>query len=570
MERGVLRDRSKAGWLRALWFGALLSLVLLVAGCGGGSTGPAAGGGIGGSGTGDHVAGGGIGGTGTGTVTAVDTGYRAMDSSESGDAGSASGGVASIQLNGTRTFAVTADTLFLIDGEPVTSETFLSKGKGLVARVDVATDVNADFTSGTALRVEGRHLLRGPVTSVAPLRVMGQEVITSSSTVLGGGLAGDSGGAGATPDWQSQLAALFKAGPVYVAVSGYLSGPGQVQATRLSLLARKPAEWKLTGQVASSVNNTIAIGEQTVLLVNGTGNCGPTVESGSFVDVRVVPDFNYLLSITDGEPGMLSASSVTCISTALQVPDGVNTNRLAVGMEGFVSDTTAGDGYTFLLDGQPVLITEATAYRSGSVDGIRVGARVQVDGFLDLATGVLTANAVAFFGGEVLIEAPVSESTTELLRMIGLSVWRTPSTDGDLDLFGSSPSDRLVRVEGVQGLGSVVYAGEVRKTPYVGYGTVSVQAPVEFVWSWHQGKFNMLGLTVDAWGAYFRGPDGQVLSRDQFFSLLKPGMQVRVSSARYHAPSRSLYDAFQISIRPDGDDSSAWSDWNTGTSYWSY
>lgn len=558
MERGFLGDRRSVWLWRALLLGAALTLALFVAGCGGDASGPTAGGGIGGSGTGQPIAGGGVGGTGTGTVTAVGTGYRTMDSSD--DDGENSGAVASIQLNGTRTFTVTEQTQFLIDGVPVDATTFLTEGKGLVVRVDVGGDVNADFTRGTALRVEGRHLLRGPVTSVSPLRVMGQEVVTTPSTVLAGGLGTGYGSAGASADWQAQLAALFKAGPVYLAVSGYVSAPGQVQATRLARVSKPPAEWKLTGEAGSSVQVGFTVGAQTVRLTAGAGNCGPAVRAGNMVDVRFAPDFAYLLSIAGGTPGVLTATSVMCINTALEIPDGVHTSWLAVGMEGIVSDASGGDGYSFLVDGQPVQVTDETTYRSGSEDSIVVGARVQVDGLLDLTTGVLTANALEFFGGEVRIEARLTDATESLLQMIGISVWRTPTTAGDLELFGEPLSDRLVRVEGIQGLGSVVYAERVQETDHESSGSVSVEAPVNYVWPWHEGKFTMLGLTVDTWGAHLQGPDGRYLSRSEFFQVLKPGMQARVSGARYYAPRRTLYDAQQISIRPADDSSGAWSD----------
>ena len=428
--------------------------------------------------------------------------------------------------------------------------------------MDVGIDVNADFTRGTALRVEGRHLLRGPVTSVAPLRVMGQEVLTSSSTVLGSGLAGDFAVPGGMPKWQAELAQQFKTGPVYLAVSGYLSGPGQVQATRLSLVPNPPVEWKLIGAVARSTQGRLTLGEQTVLVPAGAGDCGPTVEAGQVVDLRFEPDRAYLLSIGEDESdalGALTASTVKCISTALTIPEGVSNSWLAVGMEGFVSNDAGGDGYTFLVEGQPVLTTEATTYRFGNKDSIRVGARVQVDGLLDLTTGVLQASSVQFYGGEVRIEAPVSASTDELLTMIGVSVWRTPSTRGDLDLFGSRPTDGLVRVEGFQGLGSVVYAGNVQATRSRSFGRVSVQAPVEFVWHRRTSGFSMLGLSVDIGRSVLRGPDGSFLGPREFLQLLRPGIQVRVSDAHFFERQRKLYDAKEISIRSDDDDFSLWS-----------
>ena len=100
-------------------------------------------------------AGGGISGTGLGTITAF----------------------GSVEINDIRDFTTDANTQFFLDDDPVadqaTLEALLCGGvpcvatnPGMVARVDIGSDVSADFTSGTAITVNAFNLVKGPVTGI--------------------------------------------------------------------------------------------------------------------------------------------------------------------------------------------------------------------------------------------------------------------------------------------------------------------------------------------------------------------------------------------------------------------
>ncbi|MCH9046646.1 MAG: hypothetical protein IIA40_11130, partial [SAR324 cluster bacterium] len=189
----------------------LIAGLFLLASCGGG---------IGGTGSGGKVAA-----TGTGTVT----------------------GFGSIIVNDTRTFQIDGNTRISLDDTPISEAQLRTAGLGLVVKIDVGTDVNADFTSGTAVTIDAENLVKGPVTGTDPLQVLGQDVVVTGDTVLAGGL----------------VIADLAVGDI-LEVSGYASAANVIQATRIELKADPIPTWKLTGPVSNVTANTFDIGMQTI------------------------------------------------------------------------------------------------------------------------------------------------------------------------------------------------------------------------------------------------------------------------------------------------------------------
>ncbi|HKJ00191.1 MAG TPA: DUF5666 domain-containing protein [bacterium] len=450
------------------------ALGLLMAACGGNSS----------------VAGGGIGGTGKGTITSVNPASVA-------GSGTLAASPGSVTLNGTRTFTTYAGTEYSIDGDPVTAADLAAVGQGLVARVDVGDDVSADFSSGTAERVRAEHVVIGPVTQVAPLQVLGQDVVTTSSTA------------------PADAASLTANVDDVLEVSGNTNATGVIQATRLELAASAPAVWRLTGTVANVVAGTsFDIGTQTVNFNGVTPqDCGGGLQAGDVVKVKATPDAD----VTSG--GALSTTtSIECVKPGLDIPPGFTSGALVVDLEGFVS---AVNGSGFTLDEQPVVTTGSTVYQDGSAADLQAGARVEVIGSLDVASGVLTATKVEFSERRVRILAPVSahDSVAKTLTMLGITIYKTALTQGDVGVFELG-SGNQVQVEGFQDNG-VFYATSVNETSNgADASDVSVQGPG--IDDQVSPVFSLLGISVDVTGMELKGPEPAeaTLMIPDFFNLL--------------------------------------------------
>ena len=95
-------------------------------------------------------------------------------------------GFGSVIINDVRVFTIDSETNILRDGSEITEAELELEGEGFATRVEVGTDVSIDFTSGTAVTVAVDNHVKGPVTAINPLTVLGQSVIATGDTVLAG------------------------------------------------------------------------------------------------------------------------------------------------------------------------------------------------------------------------------------------------------------------------------------------------------------------------------------------------------------------------------------------------
>ncbi len=203
-------------WLQLLAVTALIAL----GGCGAGSSGTTAEGGMGGSGGGssnDQYAEGGMGGSGSGT----------------------SSGYGSIIVNDTRHFPIDPNADVFVDGERVAPDAINDVDQGvplgMMLEYVLAGDANDAVTSGTAIRIRANHRAIGPVTQVDPhLEVLGQPVLVTSETRLDGLSRSD-------VDELSQ-------GDV-VKVDGHVNAAGTIRATRVAQPSGAPTRWQLIGRL---------------------------------------------------------------------------------------------------------------------------------------------------------------------------------------------------------------------------------------------------------------------------------------------------------------------------------
>ncbi len=328
----------------------------LLAGCDGGpSTVAAVDPGVGGTGNTDE----GIGGTGIGTVT----------------------GFGSIIINQTREFDVDVNTVLRIDGQPVSESEFVNAGLGLVVSYVVGPDVNADFTRGTLKSIDGNHVLRGPVTGINPLTVLGQTVVVGPDTVLrdAQGLALD--------------AADLQVGDV-VAISGFSNAGSPVRSTRLER-ENDRREWRLSGVASQVIDNTsFRIGAQLINL-NGVApeHCGDGLRDGDQVEVEIqgTPDYQT------GAP-IDTVLKVECKNEKLELPGNAG-KPLPAEIEGIVTSVDSAAS-RFSIGGQQIRFSNATTFKKGAATDLAPGVLVEVEGAVTPATGILDAEKIEIKNGQ--------------------------------------------------------------------------------------------------------------------------------------------------------------------------
>jgi hypothetical protein len=441
--------------------------------------------------------GGGIGGTG-GINTVAGTGLGSIT------------GFGSIIVNDTRTFTIGENTQILLDDQPVTETELQAEGPGLVARVDVGTDVDADFTSGTALTIDVENLLKGPVTATGPLQVLGQTVVVTGDTVLTAGT----------------VEAALVAGDI-VEVSGYANADNVVQAVRLAFRPGGTGTWKLIGVVSGLAGSTFNIGAQPVDFSGVTPlDCGAGLSDGALVKVTAAPDAAFT-----GGSVLSTVTGVECDQPGLEVPDQIEGTTLEAEVEGLVTSVVLPD---LTVNGQAVRTTGTTTFEGGTTEDVVIGAKLEVEGVLDTQTGLLTAERIRFRETRFRLEAPLAATDIvvgQSLLALGITVLATPLTEDEDGIFSTGAGDQQVEVRGfVDGNGDVL-ATRVRLRGAIDLDDVRVRGPVSAVPG--QPFFELFGVSVDTTGASLLDADGTPVSEAAFFALISQGVEVDVNHGAF-------------------------------------
>jgi len=471
---------------------ALLLVLAAMSGCGDGTSG----------GSDGDIAGGGIGGTGSGTVT----------------------GFGSVIINDTREFALGDSTQVRIDGESGGQDDL---AVGMVVRFEVGEDVNDDFTTGTASIIEATHQIKGPVTSLSPLSVLGQTVTLTGDTVLDGFSAASSLVVG------DQLE-----------VSGHADASGVVRATRLELKPAGLLSWKLVGVATAVTADGFLIGNQQVSF-NGVSarDCGGALVAGDLVEVKAAPVSGF------GSGDVLgSVTDIECVSGALVVSGSAVANVIAGEIEGFVSSISTADSQ-FVVNGQTVSFRGATVFDGGTVDDLIVGVKLEAEGRFDTQTGVLSATKIRFREARVRIEAPVASVDIvqgESLDILGVHVIATAQTRDDDDIVSAGSGDQQVEVRGfVDGDGNVI-AEEVRQRGNSDFTDVRLRGPVT-AYDQAQSEVSVLGVAVDlSVVGSLNDSGGAVLNLDTFYSLLQIGSMIQARGEYNDASDILTADEVQL------------------------
>ncbi len=462
----------------------LVVAILAFSACGGGGVGT--------------VAGGGIGGTGIGTIT----------------------GFGSVIINDIREFDIDTETEIFRDGDPITQgELEQPDNEGMVAQVDVGDDVSDDFTSGTAVTINIDNLVKGPVTSLSPLQVLRQTVVVNADTSLvnitGGNVA------------NLQIGAS-------VEVSGYANSDNVIQATRIEQQAALLV-WKLTGPVNTVIANTsFRIGSQTVEL-NGVvpRDCGTGLQDGDFVEVKATP----IPAFTSGDP-LDTVTDVECEDPGLDIPAGAS-GTIEAEVEGLVTAiTNPGD---FRVNGQRVVTTAGTRFEGGGAQDIVLGTKLEAEGTLNTATGILTAEEIEFRETRIRIIAPVQpgdvDTGADTLTIITIPVSANSLTKDENGIFSAGlTGSRQIEINGFVDSAGQVIATEVKNIAPADFSDVRLRGPAEMLMP--NVSFAIAGVTVNVATAVSisdeRVEPPADLTPALFFAAISSGTPVQVEQGTFN------------------------------------
>ncbi len=430
---------------------SLLLLVTVLTGCDPMAN-DQANGGIGGSGGGNgggDVAEGGIGGSGSGTTS----------------------GYGSLYINEHRYYQIAEDAMVWLDGELVSPTTINPAGQGLplglVAEFVVGEDANAEMTSGTIIRLLTNHDIIGPVTSLAPLTVLGQPVQTSADTLLDNVVVAD----------------LLTGQDIKVA--GRRDFAGKVRATRL---AEAAPFWQLVGRIAERDSTGFRIGDQRIELLSTPAiTCDSALADGQQVLLRAQPEAGFT-----GGDALTTVTEIICLADGLSLFGEDAPATLPATTDGFITAITLGGGglpVQVSLGGQQVDLTNVLPVLVATLTSLELGTHLEVDGVLETATGVLQARRLQLRDELALFEiiAPVVRLEDGSLLVLDQPLTGLPAADGSvLDELVDGSTARLAGFINSEGI-VVVQAATVPEQ------TVSLRGAIQAV-DEATGLFEVAGI----------------------------------------------------------------------------
>jgi hypothetical protein len=257
-----------------------------------------------------------------------------------------------------------------VDGDPGTvAELELGEVVAIVGERD------ASGATGTADTVQFRTNVRGPITAVdattSELTVLHQKVIVGPSTILD---------LGALPAAFSS----FNVGD-FVAVSGFVSAQGAIEATRVAT-ASSSADLLVLGVVSGLDSaalhfdlGTLVVDYSQAVLIEDFATGGPS--NGDRVIVK---------------GGSVAPSGALVASAVKHVLDDSGQPGRESEVEGLI--TRFVSALDFDVAGKPVTTTASTTYTGGNAGALALNARVEVEGTTD-ANGTIVAGRVEIEGG---------------------------------------------------------------------------------------------------------------------------------------------------------------------------
>jgi hypothetical protein len=408
-----------------------------------------------------------------------------------------------LDVNG-HSIAIDAQTQIIVDGDvlPPGSTVPQKTGMRVEARFDSLRGVGAAATT-----VVFSYAERGPVTSIEPLRVLGQEVTVTSDT----GMTGVPGGA----------IGNIVAGN-HLDVSGYVDTNSSLLASFIEFLAVPTPRWLLSGYVTAINGNEAMLGPQRVSLVGVSPiDCGASLSVGRFVEIRADAIANF------GANSLLdSVTRLTCVT-----PVPLGTQGALGALTGLVG--TLLSPMTFQFGPYVVAYDAQTEFRFGSADDLVVGASIEVDGTFGV-NGAFAAQGIQFSAPTIRLEGPVVPADVQpggdgTVTVLANTVRRAAQLrDEDAIYANGITQARQVELRGyLDHLGNR-WATRARLRGGPDATDSRAAGPVESV---ARPLLTVLGLTFDATTATFEDPTANPIDANTFFAAALPGAIVEQSGA---------------------------------------
>ena len=411
----------------------------------------------------------------------------------------------SLDVNG-RTVVVDAQTQVFIDDQPLAAGAPLPDKPGM--RIE-ATFATARGVRGVpaAATVVFSYAERGAVTSIDPLRVLGQEVTVTADTGLNGVPGGSIGNIGLGD---------------HLDVSGYVDTNSSLLASFIEYLPTPTPRWLLSGYVTAVNGSEAMLGPQRVSLAGVAPiDCGAAVAVGQFVEIRA-----------DAIAGFTSSSlldTVTRLACVSPVPLG--TPGALGALTGIVGEALSPTSFAF---GPYVVSYDVnTEFRFGSADDLVPGAALEVDGVFG-ADLTFAAQGIQFDAPMIRLQGPVSPADVQpgadgSVIMLGNTVRRAAQLRDEDAIYASGIAQaRQVELRGYLDHLGVRWATRARLRGAPDPADSRAGGPVDSV---ARPLLSVLGLTLDSTGATFEDPAGNAIDADTFFSGALPGAIVEQTGA---------------------------------------
>ncbi|MCE2028813.1 DUF5666 domain-containing protein [Sessilibacter corallicola] len=350
---------------------------------------------------------------------------------------------------------------------------------GMVVTLIIEDGAPSNLATGTVTSLEVNHLLVGPVTSLNPFEVLSHEVITTADTEL--------------RDISGEDVTNLAIGDI-ARVSGFANRQNGILATRVDLQPGQFSIWKMTGTVENlTANQSFTIADQNIIL-NGTfPDCGTReLAEGDYVEVTAIPEENF--SPGDDLSTLLAVECLTVALPALRADDD-DIETLPAQMEGTV--TSINSITEIFVDDQEIELGSNVSYLGGTATDLIVGAKIEVEGDLDLDTQVLTANTIIYHERRILIEAPLASSDVTVntsVNFFGLDIPITNLTVDDDLIVSSGIADRQVRLFGFTDEDQNPFAISLSNEGVIDDEDVTLQGPVSRVGG---NEIEIIGISVD-------------------------------------------------------------------------
>ncbi len=418
---------------------------------------------------------------------------------------------AEVTVNKNRVFITNNNTQLKVDNVDVTATEFAQKALGMEAEVLIDEDVNADVTAGTAKEINAENQIKGPVTNVAPLQVLGQDVVIDADTVL------------ANTTGSFAMGDLLKVSGVFTENNVLLAG--RIEATTTLV------EFKLMAQVSAINGNLLQFGQ---LNVDTTGvtleDCGAGIQVGDLVELEATVVTNF--DITNP---LDTVSDFECKTGVVAIPPGNNSTTLQFSAEGFVSAII--DATHFSLNGQTVEFSTATVFENGTVDDLTVGVKVEAEGSFDATTNLLSAEKIEFRQVRVRITAPVAVADLNSNQATALNIsglFSALTRDQD-NLIPALSQDTQLELRGYLDSSGTFRVDKIRDRGVPEVNDIRLRGPVSNV---ANPAFDILGVNIDITGASLFIESTPVDSAT-FFASLADGAEVDVNHGIYDAQTNT-------------------------------